>query len=245
LPPTSNNAGLVAEDIHCITIPAGEFLMGSDAGQDDERPPHRVFVNAFEVGATQVRNRDYSRFLIATGHPPKPYGEDPNFNDPEQPVVAVSWFDAIAFCEWLSETSKHRYRLPTEAEWERAARGGCEACLYPWGDEPPSQYAEYQRRWGATVTGPLPVGGGTPNRFGLYDGCENVHEWCSDWYDPNYYSDSPLKNPQGPGDGTRRASKGGAWRQQIKVTRCSARSSIPPAFRYADYGFRVVRDLAR
>ena len=88
--------------------------------------------------------------------------------------------------------------------------------------------------------GPEPVGQGEPNGYGLFDMCENVHEWCSDWYDPAYYAVSPAENPQGPAHGTRRASKGGAWRHHIKFSRCAARSSIPPEFRYADYGFRPV-----
>ena len=88
--------------------------------------------------------------------------------------------------------------------------------------------------------GPEPVGQGEPNGYGLFDMCENVHEWCSDWYDPAYYAVSPAENPQGPAHGTRRASRGGAWRHHIKFSRCAARSSIPPEFRYADYGFRPV-----
>jgi sulfatase modifying factor 1 len=82
-----------------------------------------------------------------------------------------------------------------------------------------------------------------PNAYGLFDVCTNVHEWCSDWYDPSYYAESPSRDPRGPGEGTRRVSRGGSWRHQVKVTRCAARSSIPPAFRYADYGFRIACDV--
>ncbi|MBI2817712.1 MAG: formylglycine-generating enzyme family protein [Acidobacteria bacterium] len=229
-------------DLQCVTIPAGEFRMGSENGRDEERPTHRVFVDSFEIGATQVRNREYAIFLEATGHPAPPLWRDANFNHPDQPVVAVSWNDAVNYCDWLSAVAGRRNRLPTEAEWERAARAGLEIQQYPWGDEPPLENAEYLRRWGGRVTGPLPVGSGTPNGFGLYDICENVHEWCADWFDPAYYSISPLRNPQGPATGDRRASRGGSWRHRIKASRCSARSSIPPSFQYADYGFRVARD---
>ncbi len=226
----------------CVLIPAGEFLMGSEQGQDDERPVHRVWVDAFEMALFQVRNRDFQLFLDATGHPPPPNWDNPDFRDPKQPVVAVSWFEATSYCQWLSELTARAYRLPTEAEWERAARGGREGLLYPWGDEPPQSRAEYQRQWGGEVKGPLPVGESAANAFGVYDLCENVHEWCADWYSADYYPHSPARNPRGPVSGERRASRGGSWRHHVKVSRCAARSSIPPAFQYADYGFRVVRD---
>jgi formylglycine-generating enzyme required for sulfatase activity len=225
----------------CVTIPEGWFQMGCASGRDEEKPVHRVWTGAFEMAARQVTNLEYGVFLRETGRrPPKHWGESP-FDDPEQPVVAVSWLDAAAYCEWLSRAAGGAYRLPTEAEWERAALGGSEANLYPWGDTPPGEHAEYRRRWGGTVIAPLPVGEGTPTAYGLYDIGENVHEWCVDWYDAGYYGRSPERNPAGPESGTRRASRGGSWRHHIKASRCAARSSIPPEFEYADYGFRVVR----
>lgn len=108
--------------------------------------------------------------------------------------------------------------------------------LYPWGNEPPQSRPNYATRW---LTGPEPVGGSAPNAFGLYDMCENVHEWCSDWYAA--YDVASDQNPRGPASGARRVSRGGSWRHQVKVSRCAARSSIPPEFQYADYGFRVCR----
>lgn len=162
------------------------------------------------------------------------------FSHPLQPVVAVSWFDAEAYCEWLSDVTGKKFRLPTEAEWERAARGGLEQKEFPWGDEIPELLANYSARW---KTGPEPVGAGERNAYGLADIGANVHEWCSDWFDANYYASAPDRNPQGPTSGTRRASRGGSWRHYTKVSRCAARSSIPPEFQYADYGFRVARDL--
>jgi formylglycine-generating enzyme len=235
---------MTIEEPLCVPIPAGYFLMGSDQRQDEERPIHRIWVDAFEMAAFQVRNRDYKVFLEFTGHPAPKHWNDPDFNHPDQPVVAVSWFDAVKYCDWLSTLSGRRYGLPAEAEWERAARGGREGIVYPWGNEAPSDWPEYVARWGGEVRGPLPVGpdgGSTPNPYGLYNVSENVHEWCADWFGRDYYSQSPERNPSGPETGERRASRGGSWRHQIKVSRCSARSSIPPSFEYADYGFRVVR----
>ena len=219
-----------------ILIPQTTFLMGSDAGQDCERPIHSVTVDAFLLASTQATNAEYGRFLRATSVLPPPFWSDLNFNHPQQPVTGVSWFEAARYCEWLSSQVGRAFRLPTEAEWECAARGGLAQKNFPWGDDPPQSLPDYATRW---QTGPEPVARYAPNAFGLYDICDNVHEWCSDWYDPNYYAASLGHNPQGPASGQRKASRGGSWRHHIKVARCSARSSIPPEFQYADYGFRV------
>ena len=229
-----------------IRIPAGTFLMGCDSGQDNEKPVHRVWADEFLLAACQVTNRDYERYLSATkSQLPPSFLNDPAFNHPEQPVVAVSWFEAIRYCEWLSANTRNTIRLPTEAEWERAARGGRENALYPWGDTPPESLPGYADRCaGYWKTGPEPVGRDEPNAYGLHNMCDNVHEWCSDWYAPNFYSTSPERSPRGPETGGRRASRGGSWRHHVKISRCAARSSIPPEFQYADYGFRVACDLA-
>jgi sulfatase modifying factor 1 len=168
-----------------------------------------------------------------------PFWSDANFDHPAQPVAGVSWFEAVGYCEWLAAQTGRSYRLPTEAEWERAARGHMEQADFPWGNEPPQFLPDYATRW---QTGPEPVARYAPNDFGLYNMCDNVHEWCSDWYDPGYYAISPDRNPRGPEEGKRKASRGGSWRHHVKVSRCSARSSIPPEFQYADYGFRVACD---
>jgi formylglycine-generating enzyme required for sulfatase activity len=226
-----------------IRIPEGWFLMGSAAGQDCERPVHRVWVDVFLLAATQVTNAEYALFLSSTATAPPPFWCDQNFNGPQQPVSGASWFEADRYCQWLAAQSGRSYRLPSEAEWERAARGHLEQGYFPWGNDPPQSLPEYATRW---QTGPEPVARYAPNDFGLYNMCDNVHEWCSDWYDPNYYTTSPERNPRGPerspGTGPRKASRGGSWRHHVKVARCSARSSIPPEFQYADYGFRVACD---
>jgi len=214
--------------------------MGSEAGQDNERPVHRVWVDEFLLAAYQVTNADFDCYLRDTKTLAPPFRRDPNFSHPEQPVVAVSWFEAAKYCEWLGASTGRRFRLPTEAEWERAARGGVEEKLFPWGDAPPQSLPDYEKRW---KTGPEPVARYAPSAYGLHDVAENVHEWCSDWFDPGYYAISPERNPRGPESGIRRASRGGSWRHHIKIARCAARSSIPPEFQYADYGFRLACDL--
>ncbi len=215
--------------------------MGCASGQDNEKPVHRVWVDEFLLAAYQVTNADYGCFLrdSVASAPPQWWG-DPAFNHPQQPVVGVSWHDAVSYCKWLSASTGRKFRLPTEAEWERAARGELEGALYPWGDAPPQSRTDYNGRCEAYwKSGPEPVGRAEPNAYGLYNMCDNVHEWCSDWYAPDYYSASPERDACGPETGERRASRGGSWRHHVKISRCAARSSIPPEFKYADYGFRV------
>jgi len=222
------------------SIPEGYFQMGCDTGRDDEKPAHRVWVDAFQLAAFQTTNAQYARFLESMGHAPPSLWNDPDFNNREQPVVAVSWFEADAYCRWLSGVSDKKFKLPTEAEWERGARGGMEGEMFPWGDCQPETIPNYANRW---RSGPEPVGLYAPNAYGLFNMGDNVHEWCADWYDASYYSVSVERNPQGPLSGSRRASRGGSWRHHVKVTRTAARSSIPPQLKYADYGFRVAASL--
>ena len=229
-------------DTDIVLVPGGLFLMGSEIGQENERPPHRVWVDGFGIAKYPVTNREYRIFVEQTQAHVPPFWSEAMFSHPDQPVVGVTWHDATAYCGWLSQRSAKTFRLPSEAEWERAARGKRESALYPWGDEPPSArpYAGYDVKSG----GPDRVGANEPNDFGLYDMSEGVHEWCSDYYAHDYYRHSPERNPQGPDSGQRRASRGGSWRHQIKFSRCAARSSLPPGFKYADYGFRVALTMA-
>lgn len=230
---------MITPDI--VLIPQGSFLMGSEDGPENEQPCHRVWLDRFGIDRFPITNRGYKQFLELTQAQAPPFWRDPIFSEPDQPVVGVNWDDANAYCRWLNAQTGEEFRLPTEAEWERAARGGREVALYPWGDEPPSEkcYIGYDSK----TDGPALVGVNPPNGFGLYDMSEGVHEWCSDYYDYNYYSYSPEQNPQGPSSGQRRASRGGSWRHRIKFSRCAARSSLPPSFKYADYGFRVAMTI--
>lgn len=215
-----------------IDVPGGCFWMGGGP-RDNENPRHEVRISAFRLARTPVTREEYQAFLDDTGHPAPPFWDEPAFSHPRMPAVGPSWEDAAAFCAWDAALD---LRLPTEAEWEHAARAGRDV-LYPWGDTPPEALPDYPRRW---LEGPEPVDAyPSLHPWGFLGLGENVHEWCSDWYDPFYYGASPVDDPQGPSSGTRRASRGGSWRHQVKVSRCAARSAIPPALRYADYGFRL------
>jgi formylglycine-generating enzyme required for sulfatase activity len=218
-------------------IPGGWFVMGSDEGQDDERPPHRVWVDSFELAIHPVTRAEYAAFLAATRHELPRDWTRPEFARDDLPVVGVSWHDAVRYCDWRRGEGDP-VRLPTEAEWERAARGTESGRRYPWGDEIPAWVPAGGR---GPLAGPWPVTLGEPTPFGLLGIAGNVHEWCADWHATDYYAASPSRNPAGPADGARRASRGGSWRHAWTVSRTAARSKLDPAFRYTDYGFRVAR----
>ncbi len=234
-----------------LHIPAGRFAMGSETGQDDERPVHDVEVDAFECAVFPVTIEEYAVFLEETGHetlqvgPPVLQGgrsfSRKNAGLEEQaglPVTSVSWFDSVAFCAWHTSRG-NPMRLPTEAQWEYAARGGLVGTDYPW---PCDVFPAWIPNGGrGPLQGPWPVDLGEPNGFGLYGISANIHEWCADWHSADYYAVSPVRNPTGPPSGTRRASRGGAWRHALTISRCAQRSKIDPSFRYSDYGFRPVR----
>jgi formylglycine-generating enzyme required for sulfatase activity len=178
----------------------------------------------FLLGRTPVTNSQFAP-LVATGRvPAPPWWTDPAFSAPSQPVVGVTWDDAMAYCEWLGEADGGRWRLPAEAEWELAASGGLVAPRTAWGDAVPA--GEIPE---GPIGGPWDVGRGTPNGYGLMDMGTIVHEWCLDW-DP------------APREPRRRASRGGSWRHEVRWSAPSAKTSLPPDFRYSDYGFRVLRE---
>ncbi|MEZ5289500.1 MAG: SUMF1/EgtB/PvdO family nonheme iron enzyme [Vicinamibacterales bacterium] len=214
-----------SSDAARVTVPAGEFWMGrtrlwmmDEIGWQlrerfDDRPVHRVRLEAFAIDAYEVTNADYAAYVAAGGGARAPFhwgGATPPPAKARLPVYNVTWFEADAYCRWAGG------RLPTEAEWERAARGGVEDLDYPWGndylDAPATQGTPAVRhaRSGAS-TGPVAVGSFAPNALGLYDVSGNVWEWTADWYDLHYYAESPVDAPTGPADGRYKVIRGGSW----------------------------------
>jgi formylglycine-generating enzyme len=252
------------------SIPAGPFIMGSDDGAADERPAHMVHLDAFSISVHPVTNLQYARFIHDAGYRPPALeelplvvrvggddraqafraaagrytwkGGQPPRDRLEHPVTLVRWEDASAYCRWLSQTMDRAVRLPTEAEWEKAARGGVENRRYPWGDGLDRDRANYladpaqRQQSGTSKCGQYP-----PNGFGLFDMAGNVWEWVLDWYDARYYASSPPQNPTGPGEGPLRIVRGGGWlAADAAMLTCSHRHQVPSDTYSYGIGFRVV-----
>jgi formylglycine-generating enzyme required for sulfatase activity len=232
-------------------IPAGEFQMGSASGAEDEKPVRRIFVSEFYIAKYPVSNADYRRFVLAAGHRPpsskekgRPLwnGEDFLAQIGRQPVVRVSWDDAVAYCRWLSRATGKQYRLPTEAEREKAARGGLEEKKYPWGDEEPDEAsAWFGKQWSGLLT-LKDVDYGVANGYGLYGLAGNVNEWVADLYNAHAYAHSSPRDPQGPFGGLDRVVRGGSAFDEARRLRCAARGFKTPTERTLEVGFRVARN---
>jgi sulfatase modifying factor 1 len=232
------------DPVPMVVIPAGAFLMGTPEGQgrEDEWPQRSVYLDAFRIDQVEVTNERYMRFVKATGHrtPPNPYGTGPlqSITGIEHlPVVQTTWYDAKTYCGWAKK------RLPTEAEWEKAARG-TDGRLYPWGNDPPTaKRANFDREWEEEKTlhavGTLP-GGDSP--YGVKDMAGNAREWVSDWYDAEYYRHAPDRNPQGPDKkGVVRSIRGGSWHSPASDLTTAARGRGGFALQTHGTGFRCVR----
>src|SRR5262245_61803051 len=232
-----------------VFIPAGPYLRGRSHSLPDDhlkwfptllkddQPARQVFVSAFYLDENEVTNGQYLAFVKATGHKAPynwPKGELPTGKE-KFPVVDVSWDEANAYCRWAGK------RLPTEAEWERAARGLTEGRRYPWGDDPPSKS---NSRFDS-VDGPGEVKQFQPNYFGLYDVAGNVWEWCGDWYAKDYYASAPERDPPGPASGLYRTLRGGSWADEAKFLTCAHRSWARPAERSPNIGFRCAQSVRR
>ncbi len=221
-----------------VYVPAGEFEMGSDNGGSDEQPVHTVYLDSYWIMQTEVTNAEYAKCVDAEVCR-KPNNDRWNDNSySNHPVTNVSWHDAVAYADWLSGETGQTMRLPTEAEWEKAARGA-DGRTYPWGGaSPDSSLLNYNRNEGGTT----PVGsypnGASP--YGALDMAGNVWEWTADWYASDYYANSPDRNPQGPGSGGSRVLRGGAWYNLDYLVRCAVRNLSLPFNGLNRVGFRVV-----
>jgi sulfatase modifying factor 1 len=219
-----------------VLLPGGEFLMGADS-EGDHSPVHQVRLNAFYMDKYEVTNAQYLKFCQATGHRLPEFCGRSGFrcgpDYPNHPVVGVSWWDAFDYAAWCGK------RLPTEAEWEYAARGGLSGMDFPNGDSLQPSEGNYNKSGNG---GPVPVGSYRPNGFGLYDMQGNVVEWMADRYDAAYYASSPAVNPQGPEHGRFRVIRGGGWHSGASCNKVYYRNALPPNWVDFNVGFRCVKD---
>jgi len=221
-----------------VLIAAGEFTMGKDDAAPDEQPAHRVFVDAFYIDRYEVTVERFAKFLASEDYdPPFLWQDATHGHNGAKPVIGVDWYDAVAYCRWAGR------RLPTEAEWEKAARG-TDGRLYPWGNDSPSRaHANFGQESKKGYAGLSPIGsyerGKSPS--GVYDLAGNAWEWVADRYDEHYYQNSPERNPSGPSIGPLRVLRGGAWNSRPTVLASTNRNAYPPAARRNDIGFRCAR----
>lgn len=235
-----------------IVIPAGPFTMGSNEGLPNERPEHQVTLDAYYIDQYEVTLALYQKFLMAAKHEAPPTWDDEAASTVgDRPAIGMGWDDAAAYCKWAGK------RLPTEAEWEKAARGA-DGRRYPWGHmQPFVDIANYNRGlWvseavtlvavtsgleGMSVRHGLKGGGKSP--YGLYHMAGNAAEWVADWYDREYYHKSPDKNPPGPDKGEKKVIRGGSWSDLPTALRVTARFSAEPDFHDRTMGFRCAMSV--
>jgi iron(II)-dependent oxidoreductase len=217
-------------------VTAGQFWMGSsleESKNGTEKPRHKVYLATYYIDKSPVTNQAYRKFIMETGHPEPPFWADPHYNNPTQPVVGVSWNDAVAYAKWANK------RLPTEAEWEKAAKGK-DSLLYPWGNEFNAGLTNVDYVMAQTSRVDQFPGGASP--YGCLDMIGNVWEWCLDWFDENYYATSPSENPAGPAKGERKVIRGGAWDTISFNARNAFRFFCDPDAKANNIGFRCVVD---
>jgi formylglycine-generating enzyme required for sulfatase activity len=230
------------DGLEYVWIPPGEFTMGATPGDGDvkgfEKPAHRVRISrGYWLGKTPVTVGAYRRFARATGHAmPETPRCNPGWEAEDHPIVKVSWNDAQAYCKWAGG------RLPTEAEWEYAARGGREGSVYPWGNEISADRANYDSK-GTTPVLRYPA----QNEWGLHDISGNVLEWVADWFDENWYStlsrEAVVADPKGPKQGYGRVMRGGSWGTNSWCLRATRRNWLEPELENVDVGFRCAREV--
>ena len=219
-----------------VYVPAGEFEMGD--GQDSDCPRHRVYLDAYYIGIHCVTNAQYAKFVTETGYRRPDNREWQATARAQHPVTDVAWEDARAYATWAG------LRLPTEAEWEKAARGPANS-LYPWGDEWSAHRCRHGGNRGNQTTAPVTDYESGVSGYGTYQQSGNVWEWCLDWYDGNYYHTSPRENPSGPATGSSRVFRGGSWASVVPaIFRGAYRCRYAPSRRNDFLGFRLVRAAA-
>ena len=220
-----------------VTIPAGPFVRGTMSGGFDEQPQRTIYLDTFSIDRYEVTNHQYQQFVAATGHrkaaPPSRYAKSMGkMRSPNQPVVYVSWDDAVAYCRWKGK------RLPTEAEWEKAMRG-TDGRLWPWGNQEKPNGANWGRvQDGHDVSARVGTFPTDHSPYGVMDGAGNVMEWVADWYQEAYYKDSPDKDPPSPEFGIFRVMRGGGYTTTGGDLRITSRSRMVPDFRDETIGFR-------
>ena len=227
-----------------VNVPYGQFLMGTiPTGlrkSDHEEPQREVTLDTYYIGKYLVTNAQYSQFIEATKYQLPRFYADPRFNSPDCPVVGVKWYDTQAFLAWINELTGESYRLPTEAEWEKAARG-TDGREYPWGNQWESSKANTSESRIKRLT---PVGcyPDAVSVYGCHDMAGNAYEWCSDWFHPETYKHSPSANPQGPIRGRRKVIRGGSWVARGEfAARCANRAAYEPIQAVHNVGFRLVK----
>ena len=220
-------------------IPAGTFEMGDHLSGMSNVPVHTVELDGFYMDLNEVTVGEFKQFVNQSGYSYNRWNDVAKYSPgDEYPMVYVTWNDATAYAKWAGK------RLPTEAEWEYAARGGLAGKRYPWGDEISHDNANYSRTGGKDKWSRCaPVGSFEANGYGLYDMAGDVREWCADWYGSDYYSKSPAENPPGPGTGSRRVLRGGGWTDSTLNLRVARRDGSGPDGRNCLIGFRCVSGL--
>jgi len=224
-----------------VLVPAGEFIMGSDKGDDDEKPVHRVQTDSFYIDKFEVTNGRFAKFIDAIkGEPPWGFDDkDTPVAHAEQPVRWVTWLDATAYCQWAGK------RLATEAEWEKAARG-TDGRQYPWGDELPTQaHAVFGQKEGSESLPPFSSRDKGKSPSGAQDMAGSLYEWVADWYDDEYYAKTPSQNPRGPSEGTQKVQRGGSYTNNPYRLRTSFRTKDNPTEARPNVGFRCAQDVPK
>ncbi|MBI3682962.1 MAG: formylglycine-generating enzyme family protein [Acidobacteria bacterium] len=238
-------ASLLTAEEGMVLIPAGEFTMGRTRLTPDDqtrmrplvllddRPDHKVYLDAYWMDKTEVTHGQYAEFVKATSRNPPYHWRDGQLpaDRTNDPIYNVDWEDAMAYCGWRGK------RLPSEAEWERAARGGKDGFNYPWGDKADRKLALYDIQDGAGAVARFP-----PNEFGLHDMAGSVSEWCFDWFEREYYAKSPSRNPRGPETGVYKVIRGGAWSDSPARITVFFRNWVRPNQRTPNLGFRCAKD---